>query len=154
MNNLKSSFIILRAIALELARRLFKPVAITLGVVAVLVALGLIALVSIDVWWWLLVIPVGLIGIVLLTLLTIIGFVLERNNPVRNDEQRQRVGAFVDKLQRMAELRATPKVFLLTKIAGDIIRPRRDSYLRSVIDDTKTLKRDFDDLSKAFDTSN
>ena len=154
MNNLKSSFIILRAIALELARRLFKPVAITLGVVAVLVALGLIALVSIDVWWWLLVIPVGLIGIVLLTLLTIIGFVLERNNPVRNDEQRQRVGAFVDKLQRMAELRATPKVFILTKIAGDIIRPRRDSYLRSVIDDTKTLKRDFDDLSKAFDTSN
>ncbi|OYX40879.1 hypothetical protein B7Y94_05995 [Candidatus Saccharibacteria bacterium 32-49-12] len=154
MNNLKSSFIILRAIALELARRLFKPVAITLGVVAVLVALGLIALVSIDVWWWLLVIPVGLIGIVLLTLLTIIGFVLERNNPVRNVEQRQRVGAFVDKLQRMAELRATPKVFLLTKIAGDIIRPRRDSYLRSVIDDTKTLKRDFDDLSKAFDTSN
>lgn len=139
-----------RAIASEFARRIFKPVAIIFGVVAVVV-LGLVVwLCTVSLWWLLLAIPVAAAILIAVVLLVISGIVIRIIAPRQTKVQRTKVVSLVDKIQRLSEVTQTPKALLLARAVRDIVAPTKEGFVRSIVADTSSLKTDFNDVIQSF----
>ena len=144
------SLLAIRAIAIELALRIFRPTAIIVGSVSVVAVGAMVWLISLDALWWLLAIPVFLAVIVGLTVTVLIGVVIYFLTPNRTKEQKSRVAGFVYKIQHLSEVTQTPKIILLFRIAKDMFVPSKGGFIHGVIADTSSLKDDFKDVLNAF----
>ena len=147
---IKQSLSAVRAIASEFARRIFKPVALIAGIGGI-VLLGLVIwLCTMSAWWLFLAVPVILALIILAVLLSVAGVIIHIVSPEQTKTQRVKVGTFVDKIQRLSEITQTPKVVLLTRAVRDVVSPRSDGFVRSVVADTSSLKNEFTELVQSF----
>lgn len=122
---------------------------IVLGAVAVTVALGL-WLTTLDVWWWLLFVPIVIGASIALGLLAVSKLLINYVAPTQTKTQKQAVRRFVDKLQRLAEVTGTPKTVMFFRIVRSVAAPRSNTYLHSLSTDTVSLQRDFAQLQKLF----
>ena len=79
-----------------------------------------------------------------------VGFLIRFAAPERTKEQKQQSKALAEKLQRVAEVSATPKVFLLFQVAKDAIVPSERGFIATVSDDATSLSGDFKTLRDSF----
>ena len=147
---MKQSFLVLRAVATELAKRIYVPVAITLSVVAVLLVLLVVWLVTISTWWLLLAVPVLILVIVGAAFLVLAGTIISTVAPDMTTTQRSEVKSFVDSIQELSEITQTPKFILLFRVIKDAVSPRKTAYIVSVIAGASGLKRQYQNLASSF----
>lgn len=143
-----STFAVVRAIGVEFAKRKLQPVAVAVAVATIVVhALG-IWLISQSAWWWLLEIAFIVSTIVIILLATVVWLLLRRVSPPMNRSQRQAVGTFVNKLERIAEHVQTPQPVIIYYVVRDAIRPRQDTFIEGMIHDSTSLGGDFTKLRR------
>ena len=147
---MNKNFLAIRAIASEYGRRLFLPIAIFVGIVAVLLIALMIWLVVLDLWWLLLAIPVMLLVAVSLAVMTILGIIIWLVSPVKTREQRRQVNAFVEKTQYLSEVTMTPKSVLLFRVVKDIVMPTKEGFVKTLASHSTTIMKDFTELANVF----
>lgn len=152
MLNSRSSLRTLRAISTLFLSRILKPVAfmtvIVLGAAYVLMILLSVAFSS----WWLLL----LIILVPLTAVAVVGtialrFILRQLLPRRlSPDEKGRINAFLDKLERVAENAKLPYPVLVFLVAKDVIRKRESKFLAEMIGDTKGMMTELGEIERLF----
>jgi hypothetical protein len=148
--DLKPSFLAIRSIAAEFARRLYVPAAVSVAIVALLAIALAVWLVTINEWWLILLITVCGMTFFAFMALAVAFVVIKKVTPLQSKIQKKQTKAFVDKLLRVAEVTSTPKIFLLFQVMKDVVRPSREGFISSVSNDTGSLKRDFVALKDSF----
>lgn len=148
--NLSPSLLAIRAIAAELANRIFKPVAIITALSSFIVISLMVWAISVSAWWWLLAAPLFMGMIVVAVLLVLTGVVIRLVSPRPTRSQKKRVSDFVDKVQRLSEVTQTPKLFILFRAIKDIVAPSKTGYVQGMISDTKSLGNDFKEVLSTF----
>ena len=143
-------FLTVRSLAVEFAKRLYIPVAITLIVgLVVLLALSL-WLTSLSEWWWILAIFVLGLSMLAAVVMVVVWNILKVTAPTQTKAQKKQAKALVDKIQRLAEVTATPKIFLFFQVVRDVVMPSKGGFIASLGEDTTSLHRDFNDLRNSF----
>ena len=146
---MQATFLAIRAVGAELARRLWLPVVVIALVVAVALGVLLGWLVSLDAWWWLLAIPLS-IGVSVAAIVLVVTWLLIRYvRPEVSRAQRTQIRAFVDQLQAVQEIAGTPKFLILLRVVRSISAPRSDSYLEKIVS-SRQLGRDFREIVRGF----
>ncbi len=149
-DTIKPTFVIIRAIGSEFARRILRPLTlIGVGVALALVGIGG-WLTTISPWWWLLEVPFLFAALVFTVLAVVAWTIVRLARPQQSKDQTVAVRAYVDKLQRVAENLQTPQLVILFYVVRDIFRPRPDSFIETVSHDSKTLAPDFAALIRKF----
>ena len=85
-----------------------------------------------------------------MVVLTVVQLVIRSVTPTQTRAQKKQTKAFVDKLQRVADVTQTPKFILLFQIVRDIATPRESGFIAALSHDTASLKRDFAALRDSF----
>ena len=149
---MKPSLLTIRAVGSEFANRLWLPIVIIAVIISVIL-IGLVWWLSVNVsgWWILLAIPVSILLSVAFVVLTVFKLVIRYVAPPQNKQQRQRVGAFVDKLQSVSDAVQTPKIVLLFYIVRDIAAPRDNGFVTTLTSNSSALKGDFTKLRQTFE---
>lgn len=145
----QSSLLAVRAIGAAFARRLWWTGAIWAFVPSVILIMLLLWLTSLNSWWWLLALPIGIGISVALVLLAIFHLLINHVRPVQTAAQKTQVANFVEKLQFASEITSTPKIIMLFRTVRSIAAPKSDRYLQNIFE-TKDLKKDFQDISRSF----
>ncbi len=136
---MKPTFITVRAIGAEFARRTPRPLLI-IGAVIAMLLLGVGGwLAAQSALWWLLE-AIFLIGAIIFVVLIVAAFTLIRiADPPQNNDQKLAVGSFVDKLQHVADNVRTPQFIILYRVVRDTFRPRQNGFIETLSRDSKTL---------------
>ncbi len=126
----------------------------SLIIAAILLILFIVtALLAINVspWWWLLLVPLAIIGVVVVAARWILTKIIGKiyRHPYSR-QQREQLDSFNDKIQRLIEARATPLPLFAFITLWDIIRRRDATTLRSLLEDSSSLRSDFRELEKHF----
>lgn len=139
-----------RAIAVEFFLRLYKPVVIVVfSIFAVLIGIN-IWLVTISAWWWLL-FAVVLLWLCIALLFFIISYLIVRAvRPVQTKQQKVALRTFVDKIEHLKDVTATPKFILLFRVVRDVFKPSGNGYIASLSGDATSLKKDFIEFQNSF----
>lgn len=148
--DMQQSFLAIRAIATTFALRIYKPVVISAGIASLLAVLLIIWLLTISAWWWLLAVPVFGLVLIAATVLIIVGIVLSMISPNVSKLQRKSISQFIDHIQELSEITATPKFILLFRILKDAASPQKTAYIESVISGVGSLRKEFNDIVKSF----
>lgn len=143
---------IFRAIS---ALYLQRAICITGGVTAIIALIfwgGVIYLGTTHTEWWYILLIVLIPATILLVILwTVSRFILSALMPRKlSKEQRQQLFAFTNKLATTIETIRTPLPLIGLLILKDAIRKRENDLLRDTIQNTRTLKSDFNELRKIF----
>lgn len=147
---MKPSLLAIRSLAVDFIMRLYVPVIIVFAVIVTCLLAVSIWLTSFSEWWWVLVAIVGILTLVLMSLFTAMWFVIRAVAPKRTKQQKKLAKELVDKMQRLTEVAATPKIFLWFQVARDIVAPSKGGFIASVGGDTASLRPDFVVLSNSF----
>lgn len=139
-----------RAIATEFARRLFVPVLVIFTIVAVFAIILVAWCVTLNAWWWLLLVPLVVISLIISTALLAVGLAIRFLTPNQSKAQRVSVRGFVDSLEGVSEVTQTPKVFILFRLVKDIVRPSERSFISSVATNVTSLKPAFTSIVESF----
>jgi hypothetical protein len=140
---MNASLLIIRSLAVEFAMRLYKPIAVTVVIVAVLL-LGLsVWLTTVNELWWIFVILLTFLTFIVVTILTVLWVVMRMIAPTQTRQQKKQAKALVDKMMRVAEITATPKFVLLFRVIRDALVPTKSGFIASITDDTASLRKDF-----------
>lgn len=139
-----------RSVAAEFANRLFLPVLLIGGIGSAVFLAGSIYLVTLSAWWTVLLVLVSIIVAFLAGVLTISWFFIRMVSPDQNKTQKKMTKEFVDKLQRVAEVAATPKFVLFFQVMRDVVNPRQDGFIITASSDASSLKSDFSNLRDSF----
>lgn len=151
--NMKTTFLAIRAVGAELARRIFVPVAIGAAVVAALVIVLMTWLTVQSGWWWFLAAPTYVALLISAASFVLAAIIIRHVSPAKTAAQRDQVNHFVDKFQRVAEIKDTPLFVLLFRVVRDVIRPQRQSFVQGVVKDTTSLEADFKAIINGFSDS-
>ena len=137
-----------RSLAAEFAKRLYVPIAVTVGVVLVALLALSIWLTTLSDWWWIL----AIIGLTLLVTgaIVVAGIIINFASPTQTKTQKRQAKALVDKMQHLAEVTATPKFVLFFQVVRDVVAPSQSGFIASLSDDTASLRRDFNELKDSF----
>lgn len=142
----------LRIITAVTLRRILTPVLGVTGVAFLVSYVCTTLLVSQVSGWWLLLlillIPLTLVFALIGTGLWLVSGKLLPSNYQK--AYKKDVVAFTDKMMRLIESSKTPYPIHLLLIGKDVVRGKESSHLKEIINDSKTLKRDFDELRKKF----
>jgi len=147
---MKPTFLAVRSIGAEFANRLFVPVAIVCGGIAVVLIAIPLFLMQFNHYWLLLLIPIIIVVCAGLAVFTVIKLTIRTVAPTQTRSQKQAARQLVDKLQRLTEVTGTPKIVLLFRVVRDIAAPRSNGYIATLATDATSLKRDFMDFQKSF----
>jgi hypothetical protein len=147
------AFTAIRAIGTELASRIYWPVIIAITIFCAAIIWLMIWLIMMSAWWWILAVPV-FFSILVGMFACVIGLaILRAITPAQSKSQRKLVKDFVDKIQRLSDITQTPKIVLLFRTIRDSMRPEKNGLIQSVIDDTGSLKKDYEAIVDAFSRS-
>ena len=148
---MKPSIAAIRAITAEFARQFIRPFFwVGLGLIACLVIITILLAANISAWWWLLAIPVVILGIAGTIVWLIVRFILYQLSPRLSAEQKTATKQFVGKLQFARETIQTPYPVMIFYVVRDIIFRRDQGFLSEVTQHSRTLKPDFDRLKGLF----
>lgn len=144
-----------RALTAHVARRVVRiaTVSAVFGLAAVFLICYALAY-FFSPWWWLLLVPfLVLFGVFLLVRL-FIRFLITRLSPDRvTPEQHRALDEFTDKIERILEARSTPLPLIVLISMKDLVFHRDITTIRSVINDSVSLKRDYQVLERMFATA-
>lgn len=148
-----SSLDALRAVSAIVLKKLFNPVQfMAIIIIAALWVVMLLLVLSFSSWWLLMLlilIPLTVfVAVVTLMSRLIIQFILPRT---LTPTQRSAVTAFCDKIFSVIERSQTPHLIAGFLIAKDIMRRRESEFVRSIIGDSKSLLRDFQEIQALFE---
>ncbi|HET8884033.1 MAG TPA: hypothetical protein VFM68_01025 [Candidatus Saccharimonadales bacterium] len=101
-------------------------------------------------WWGLLAVPVLTIATIGLVVWLLVRAALKHVSPQLNKPQTDATKQFVAKTQRVAETVQTPYFVILFYIVKDLVTGRSKGYIYEVVQDSKTLRGDFEELRKLF----
>lgn len=148
---MKANIIAIRAITAEFARQFVQPFLwLGVGIMAMLLLLvGLLAF-TFSQWWWLLVIPIVLLGLVGIVVWLLVRFILGRISPRLDGQQKAATKQFVTKLQFATETIQTPYPIIIFYVIRDIILRRDSGFISELTQQSKTLRPDFEELKKLF----
>lgn len=142
----------LRAIASVYISDFVMPFFITiLSVSAVIVGLGIWLVYAISLWWLLLLIP-AILWLLLFGIIWLATWVATRRispgHLTRKD--RSEVREFISSLNNVAEIAATPKIFVGIRIVYDAVFKRNTAYIGQTIDSTRSIQSQYQSLAKRF----
>ena len=148
---MKSSINAIRAVTAEFARQFIQPFLwVGLGlIVLMIVAVGSLAF-TLSEWWWLLLAPVILFGIVGTVIWLLVRFILSRVSPHLNTKQKTATKQFVTKLQFTTETIQTPYPVIVFYVIRDIILRKDSGFISEVTQNSQTLKPEFEKLRSLF----
>lgn len=139
-----------RAVATELARRIYLPVVgIAGGVLVVLIAVS-IWLCTVSAWWWFLLAPLIIFFIAFAVAAIVAHFAITLLRPDQTKEQTSTVRSFVDGLQKNSETVQTPQFILLFRIVKDLLFPPKRTFIEELSEDALGLKDDFKKIITLF----
>jgi hypothetical protein len=141
----------IRAITAEFARQFVQPFLwIGLGVISCLVILTILLALNLSPWWWLLAIPVVILGIAATIIWLVVRLILTGLSPRLNSTQKTATKQFVAKIQFAKDTIQTPYPVMIFYVIRDIIFRRDKGFLSEVSEHSRTLKPDFEALKKLF----
>jgi hypothetical protein len=148
---MKSHIAAIRAATVEFAMQFIRPflwwgVGIAGGLLVIISILAF----TVSQWWWLLAIPVILLGLMGIVIWLIIRFIAGQLSPRLNAEQKAATIKFVTKIHYVTETVRTPYPLILFRIATDIITRTDAGLIQEVTEQSTTLRPDFDALRKLF----
>jgi membrane protein implicated in regulation of membrane protease activity len=141
-----------RALTAHIAKRFVRiATIIALGVFLLVVVLCGVLAHFFSGWWWLLLIPfVFLLGIFLVVRL-VVSFLIRRiHGDTLRPDQKKALDELTDKLERLIEARGTPPIFFVFISIKDLLLYRDVTTLKGIVQDSATLKRDYEKLEKLF----
>jgi len=141
-----------RALTAHIAKRFVRLATLTaFGVFGLAFVLCGVLAYFFTAWWWLLLIPfIILLGIFLLVRL-IVAFLIRRiHADTLRPDQKKALDELTDKLERLIEARGTPPIFFVFISIKDLVLHRDVITLKGIVQDSTTLKRDYDALEKLF----
>lgn len=148
---MKSHLNATRAITAEFARQFIRPflwVAISI-IAGLLLIISLLAF-NISQWWWLLAIPVVVIGLICMVMWITVRFIVNRISPQLNKEQRITTRNFIDKLRFVVEAARTPYPIIIFYVIRDIIMRKENGFIQEITTQSKALRPDYEELKKLF----
>lgn len=142
-----------RAITAFLARRTLRVITVIAIIIGLVFLIAIWALATqVSSWWWLLLIPLMIIVAAFLALRWVLNRLINGvYRPALTTEQKASLETFTGKISKLVEARSTPLPIFALLTLWDIIRRRDATTVRSLIDDSKGLKKDFLELEKLFD---
>lgn len=147
---MKASFLAVRSISAEFANRLYRPIAITLTIILLCLVAASVWLTTFSSWWWVLCGVLIVLSVIEIGVFVAIALLIRIVAPLQSRAQKKQTKAFVDKLQRVADVVQTPKIVLLFRIVRDMIWARKHGFITTLSRDTASLKQDFVDLRRTF----
>ena len=152
---MKPHIFVLRAIGSEFALSFIKPIAIVLAVVLVIVVgVAWLLATMFSPWWWLLVVPFAALGGALGAVLLLSYVIIRVFRPELSKEQRVAVRGFMEKVSGLNEAARTPYPLLVARIAIDFVIHRDGRYIKGLIDDSRSLKREYSAILGYFSRQN
>lgn len=142
---------LVRAIAFEFISRKFQSILIVSFFVGAILTALMTYLVSVSAWWLVVAVPIYAFVILITILSLITRVVISMTSPSLSADQSLATRHFVDKLERVAETVQTPLFIIVLQLLRDSIKPRKKTYLASVIEDSTSLKPEFAQLQVMFD---
>lgn len=150
--NMKPNIAAVRAITAEFARQFVQPFFwVALGLLVCLVIITALLAVNISPWWWLLAIPVVILGLAGAIIWLIVRLILRGLSPRLNTEQQTATKQFAAKLQFAKDTIQTPYPLIIFYVIRDIIFRRDNGFISEVTEHSRTLKPDFDRLKELFE---
>lgn len=148
---MKANITAIRAITAEFARQFIQPFLwVGLGLIILMtIAVGSLAF-ALSQWWWLLLAPIILFGVVGTVIWLLVRFILNRVSPRLNAKQKSATKQFVTKLQTTTETIQTPYPVIVFYVIRDIILRKDSGFISEVTQRSKTLKPDFEELTRLF----
>lgn len=148
---MKPNVVVIRAITVEFAWQFIKPFMwIALGIIIGLLCIVGVLAFTISQWWWLLAIPIIILGLIGTTVWIIVRLIARRISPRLNTEQKTAVGQFINKLRFVVETARTPYPFIILIVIKDIVTRSENGLIQTMITQSKTLRPDYEDLKKLF----
>lgn len=142
----------IRALAATLVKNFVLPIAIIVGVIfALVIGLLLWTVAETSPWLLLLLIPVAFIGLVVSLAFFIIYRTIRSIQPKNiNKEQKRATKDFISNIEGYAELKSTPKIFIVWRIIMSALKRSPKTYMSSIIGESTKLKSSYTDLVSAF----
>lgn len=141
---------VIRALSFVLARRVLRIASVVVAAVALLlIVLTWVLAAQLSAWWWLLLIPVGAASLVaggLLVIARLIAGSLYRE-PL-SKAQSEKLRAFADKIQRLAESRGMGWWLLIFLSIKDLLLHRELRTMIELARDATSLRQDFAELER------
>lgn len=138
----KATLLTVRAIGALYGKRIWFGVTLTAAALSLVLIALCIWLISLSGWWWILAILVGMALSIASVVLAVFRMVLRSITPAQDQAQKAAVKAFVEKLDFVKELTATPKVVILFRLIRSVAAPSSEKYLEDIFA-SRTLKDDF-----------
>jgi len=150
--SLQSTITLVRAIGTVFMWRFIKPLIVIggLGAMVLLAVFGWLS--SRNLWWLVLEVAFVILTLLFLLLVLVVRVLLRGLEPRQTVDQKRAVESFVDKMERVSEHLQTPQLVIVFRVLRDMFRPRQDSFIKRVAEDSKTLAPDFKRLQALFDT--
>jgi multisubunit Na+/H+ antiporter MnhC subunit len=148
MPQVSNSLTALRAIGAEFAMRIYRPLALQAAIILGVLLSVSIWLTTLSAWWWILAGLVIMSSLVAAMTLIITRLIIRAVMPEQTPEQNRQVRTFVDKLEHVSAVTQTPYVLLLLKLTRDISRPREESFIVTLVGETKSLKDEYIKIGK------
>jgi flagellar biosynthesis protein FlhB len=147
---MKSDMNLIRAIGSEFVLRKFKSLLVPF-VIAVTILLGVVIyLATLNAWWLIIALPIGLLTIVGSIVLVGIYMLMSAIRPQLSKTQKGQVSDFVDKMERVAEHVQTPLPVIIFRIVIDSIRKPQKTFIHAMAEDSTTLHSDYLQLRRNF----
>lgn len=148
---MKSQIIAARAVASEYALRLIRPMLwAIIGVTTVLALVVGVLAYTFSNWWLLVLMPISTVAILAVSLWLVVRFLIKRIEPNMSRVQKRATTDYVSKIERVSEGVKTPYFIILFRVLRDVLMNKEQRFLLDMKDDSTTLKKDFDSLSKLF----
>lgn len=148
---MKPDITTLRAITVEFASQFIRPFVWTaVGILTGLLLIVCLLTFTVSHWWWLLAIPVFVIGLIGTIIWIIVRFIVNQISPKLNTEQRVATKKFINKLKFVVETAQTPYPIIIFFVIKDIITHKENGIIQEMVTQSKTLRPDYEELKKLF----
>lgn len=141
-----------RALTAHIAKRFVRIATLTaLGVFGLVFVLCGVLAYFFTGWWWLLLVPFAfLLGIFFIIRFVATLLVRRIHADALRPDQKQALDDLTGKLERLIEARGTPPIFFVFVSIKDLVLYRDITTLKGIVQDSTTLKRDYEALEKLF----
>jgi hypothetical protein len=140
----------IRVISAVFIRRIIKwVIGITFAVFVIAFLLTAYLATTFSVWWWLLLIVIWPVCIIALLISGGLWIAANRlQSKLLNKKESRQILAFTDKIFGIADNAQMPYPLLLIMVGKDIIRGRQSSFIAGTINDSKSLRSDYEEIRK------
>lgn len=150
---MSSTILAIRAVTSLFAKDLLRPV-FFIGIVAYAVVMAIVVWIttSVNGWWILLGFIPTVLFFVGLAVWIGLWIAASKLSPGMNSAQKRAAKNVVGKLSRVAEQLGTPRIFLIVRIAKDILFPKstKTTLIGELTETPGELRRSIDELRKLF----